>query len=74
MSPDGCWIASAGVDTTIRHWDAMTGKPSRKLPGRAGINSSQAFSPDSWRLVSRSRDRTVRVWDLSHSEKKKLKQ
>jgi WD40 repeat protein len=70
VSPNGRWIASAGVDTTIRLWDAKTGEPFHKLRGHLGVVSSLAFSPDSRRLVSGSRDKTVKVWDLTRLEKK----
>ncbi len=68
--PGGRWVASAGEDTTVRLWDAMSGKQLHKLRGHTGIVTSVAFSPDGQLLVSGSRDRTVKVWDLTRLGKK----
>jgi WD40 repeat protein len=65
VSPDGCWIASAGEDTTVRLWDLAAGKLLHTLRGHTSLVSSLAYSPDGRRLVSGSRDHTVRVWDLT---------
>src|SRR5690242_2225328 len=62
-SPDGKWLASAGLDKTIRLWDAATGKELRQLKGHEGTVACVAFSPDGKTLVSGSQDGTVRLWD-----------
>jgi len=59
------WIASGGEDGKVNIWDSRSGKLVRTLRGHAGIVSSLAFSPDGNRLYSGSRDKTVKVWDLS---------
>jgi WD40 repeat protein/serine/threonine protein kinase len=62
---DGRWIASAGEDSTVRVWNSHTGKLVRTFRGHLGLVCSVAFSPDGRRLVSGSRDNTVKVWDLT---------
>ena len=68
FSPDGWWIASAGEDSTVKVWDSHTNHGLvRSFRGHTGLVSSVAFSPNpgSPRLYSGSRDRTVKVWDVS---------
>jgi WD40 repeat protein len=66
FSPDrgGRWVASAGEDSTVKVWDSRTGKLLRNFRGHTGLVSSVAFI-DGTRLVSGSRDKTVKVWDVS---------
>jgi WD40 repeat protein/serine/threonine protein kinase len=66
---DGRWVASGGGDSTVKVWDSHTGKFVRGFRGHKGIVSSLAFSPDGSRLVSGSRDKTVKVWDVTQLEK-----
>jgi WD40 repeat protein len=61
---DGRWVASGGGDSTVKVWDSHAGKLVRGFRGHKGIVSSVAFSPDGSRLVSGSRDKTVKVWDM----------
>jgi WD40 repeat protein/serine/threonine protein kinase len=67
FSPDaeGRWIASAGEDSTVKVWDSHTGKLLRSFRGHTSLVSSVAFSPDGRRLVSGSRDTTIKAWDLT---------
>jgi WD40 repeat protein/tRNA A-37 threonylcarbamoyl transferase component Bud32 len=67
-SPDGCSLATASWDETVRIWDANTGAVLRVLPSHLGGAASAAFSPDGRRLATGSIDQTVRVWDLATGE------
>ena len=71
--PGGRWVASAGEDTTVKIWDSRTGRLVRSFRGHTRLVTSIAFSPDGRLLLSGSRDGTVKVWDLTHLEKKLTK-
>ncbi|KAF7973389.1 hypothetical protein HWV62_15166, partial [Athelia sp. TMB] len=63
FSPDGCKIASACGDGTVRVWDTLTGQEILPpLRHNDGV-SSVAFSPDGSKIVSGSYDGTTCVWD-----------
>jgi WD40 repeat protein len=63
--PEGRWIASAGEDSTVKVWDSHTGTLVRTFRGHFGLVTSVAFSPDGRQLFSGSRDKTVKVWDVT---------
>ena len=76
FSPDGAWIV-VGTDfskvpfffTTgkalISLWNAETGKNAKTFYGHTAAVTSIDFSPDGTRIVSGSRDRTIRIWDIA---------
>jgi WD40 repeat protein/serine/threonine protein kinase len=65
FSPDGCRLASAGKDKTVRVWDAATGQELLTLKGHTSQVYGVSFSPDGRRLASAGSDLTVRVWDAA---------
>ena len=63
-SPDGARLVSGGGDdTTVRVWEADSGRLLHTLAGHTGGVWAVGWSPDGARLVSGGDDTTVRVWD-----------
>ena len=63
-SPNGRWIATGAGDSSVRVWDAATGKLEERLLGHTGVVITVDWSPDSHRIVSGGSDGTARVWEL----------
>jgi WD40 repeat protein len=67
FSPDSSiLLTGAGYnDSTIRLWDAHTGKARAALEGHRSWVSDLLFTPDGKDLISSSGDQTIRLWDWS---------
>ena len=64
FSPDGRILASNGQDA-IQLWDVTHHDPIATLRGHSDLVGSVAFSPDGHTFASGSRDKTVRLWEVS---------
>src|SRR5262249_7319217 len=66
FSPDGKILAAVGRDSSIRLWEAATGKDIRALPGQPGERVYDlAFSVDGKTLASCGTDKAVRLWEVA---------
>ncbi len=65
FSHDDGALFTASLDTTIRRWDADSGRPLASFGGHTNGVCGLALTPDGERLVSGSLDGTVRVWDVA---------
>jgi WD40 repeat protein len=64
-SPDGRWLAVRAADEKeVLLLDARTHETAARFGGHENIVFKAAFSPDSCRLATCSRDRTVRLWQI----------
>jgi WD40 repeat protein len=67
FSPDeeGALLATAGEDSAVKIWGSRSGEFIRNFRGHTALVSSLAFSLDGRRLISGSRDATVKIWDVT---------
>jgi WD40 repeat protein/tRNA A-37 threonylcarbamoyl transferase component Bud32 len=64
FSPDGELLATGGVDTVVRLWDARNGKLLRELEHGAGGVQSLEFSPDGTVLAIGADTPFASLWDV----------
>ena len=64
LSPDGKWLAGAGVDGVVRVWSMDEKKLAKEMRGHLGWVRSVAFSPDGKFLASAGHDRAALVWEV----------
>ena len=67
LSPNGKFLASAGVDQTIKLWNTQ-GKLLTTLTGHGEPIRDVDISPDGKMMASASDDNTVRLWELDQME------
>lgn len=64
FSPDGKLLAAGDRASTIRLWNAMSGKLVHKMSIAEGEFLSLSFAPDGKTLASTSSDGWIRLWDV----------
>ena len=62
-SPQGHEVASAGLDSSVRRWNVLTGEYRGTLEGHTDGLMSVAYSPSGSHIASASKDSTIRIWD-----------
>jgi WD40 repeat protein len=68
FSPDGRWLATAGLEPGVRVWEVSTGRRFATLWEDAEEVTSLAFSPDGKSLFYGGTNGTLKVWDINTFE------
>ena len=63
-SPDGTILTSASNDSTIKLWNALSGRLIASLEGHSYAVYVVTYSPDGATLASASQDNTVKLWNI----------
>jgi WD40 repeat protein/tRNA A-37 threonylcarbamoyl transferase component Bud32 len=64
-SPDGKFLASGGMDTSVKLWNRATGQLVRSFLGHEGSVREVRFSRDSLQIASASEDKSIKIWSVS---------
>jgi WD40 repeat protein/serine/threonine protein kinase len=64
FSPDGKFLASAGIGPDIKIWDVASGNIIARLPEKTPRVSSIAFSPDGKWLTAANFSNEIELWDV----------
>lgn len=68
FSPNQRYVLSGGDDTTLKLWDAATGKCLQTLREHRKRIFAVAFSPDGRKALSASDDQTIKLWDIAKGQ------
>jgi WD40 repeat protein len=65
ISPDGKFVASAGVDNKVKLWNVADGSLVATLSGHYDGINALAFSPNGQWLASAGQDRNIKLWKVA---------
>lgn len=68
LSADGQWLAVALADNSIRLISTKDGQTAKTLAGHAAPVTGLQFTPDGTKLLSGSRDKTLRLWTVADGQ------
>lgn len=67
FSTDGAHIVTAGIDKSVRLWDARTGAPGKVFRGHLKSVRDVIFLPNGRQIASCGNDNMIRFWDMPSS-------